>query len=580
MGDSDIEIVTEAKTITVTVKTPKEKQQVEVAENATVKAFKEAISAKFNNAPVENLCLIFAGKIMKDHENLTTHHVKDGMTVHLVIKQSGGGGASASPAPASPAAASATSPPPPAAAPSAAAAAPDVSASPFGLGGLGGIGGLGNLGMGSANFMEMQQRMQRDLLANPDMLRQVLDNPLTQSLMTNPDVIRQMLESNPQMQEVMERNPEIRQMLNNPEVLRQMMDIARNPSRLQEMTRTMDRQMQNLESVPGGMNILQRMYRDVQEPVLNAMGPSNPFQALSNSGNNPATAPTSTENTAPAPNPWAPPTTAGTAGTSTTATTPGTQAAGAGAGGMFTSPGMMSLMQQMSENPTLMSQMMSAPYMQSMFSSLAANPDQAANMLTNNPVFAGNPQLQQQMQGMMPQMLQQMQSPAVQQLMANPEALQAIMQIQQGMERLRVVSPDLFSTLGLPSLPPGLIPPAAGAQPPAGAATAAPTATTTTPSSNPASPAAATTTTTAPGSTPAGQDVFSQFMTQMVQQMARQNNTQAPPEERFASQLEQLAGMGFVDRAANIQALNATFGDVNAAVERLLSGGSQPGGMS
>ena len=117
------------------------------------------------------------------------------------------------------------------------------------------------------------------------------------------------------------------------------------------------------------MNILQRMYRDVQEPVLNAMGPSNPFQALSNSGNNPATAPTSTENTAPAPNPWAPPTTAGNAGTGTstaTPTGPGTQAAGGapGAGGMFTSPGMMSLMQQMSENPTLMSQMMSAPYMQ------------------------------------------------------------------------------------------------------------------------------------------------------------------------------------------------------------------------
>ena len=55
-------------------------------------------------------------------------------------------------------------------------------------------------GMGSANFMEMQQRMQRDLLNNPDMLRQVLDNPLTQSLMSNPEIIRQMLESNPQMQ--------------------------------------------------------------------------------------------------------------------------------------------------------------------------------------------------------------------------------------------------------------------------------------------------------------------------------------------------------------------------------------------
>ena len=28
-------------------------------------------------------------------------------------------------------------------------------------------------GMGSANFMEMQQRMQRELMSNPDTLRQV-----------------------------------------------------------------------------------------------------------------------------------------------------------------------------------------------------------------------------------------------------------------------------------------------------------------------------------------------------------------------------------------------------------------------
>lgn len=40
---------------------------------------------------------------------------------------------------------------------------PDVGQTPFGLGGLGGLAGLGNLGMGSANFMEMQQRMQREV---------------------------------------------------------------------------------------------------------------------------------------------------------------------------------------------------------------------------------------------------------------------------------------------------------------------------------------------------------------------------------------------------------------------------------
>jgi len=65
-------------------------------------------------------------------------------------------------------------------------------------------------------------------------------------------------------------------------------------------------------------------------------------------------------------------------------------------------------------------------------------------------------------------------------------------------------------------------------------------------------------------------------MSQMINQMATQRNPQVPPEERFASQLEQLAGMGFVDRQANIQALVATMGDVNAAVERLLAS-RQPG---
>merc|ERR1719356_1382701 len=356
----------------------------------------------------------------------------------------------------------------------------------------------------------------------------------------------------------MERNPEIRQMLNNPEVLRQMMEIARNPSRLQEMTRTMDRQMQNLEAMPGGMNILQRMYRDVQEPVLNAMGGPNPFQDLRNNSATPSEVP-ATETNQPAPNPWAPQQNTGTPA----AAPPPTSGAGAPLGGqlgqnagLFTSPGMQSLMGQMRDNPTLMSQMMSAPYMQSMFSSLAANPDQAAQMLASNPMFAGNPAMQQQMQQMMPQMLQQMQNPSVQQLMSNPEALQAIMQIQQGMERLRQVAPDVFQSMGLPSMPPGLVPPVASGT----TTTPTPTSTTTSSDGQPAPSV--------------NSDQFSQFMTQMMGQM-RAGNPEQAPEERFASQLEQLASMGFVDKQANVQALIATMGDVNAAVERLLGGGLQ-----
>ena len=44
--------------------------------------------AKEFNALVEQLCLIFAGKILKDEETLETHKISDGMVVHLVIKSS------------------------------------------------------------------------------------------------------------------------------------------------------------------------------------------------------------------------------------------------------------------------------------------------------------------------------------------------------------------------------------------------------------------------------------------------------------------------------------------------------------
>ena len=46
--------------------------------------------------------------------------------------------------------------------------------------------------------------------------------------------------------------------------------------------------------------------------------------------------------------------------------------------------------------------------------------------------------------------------------------------------------------------------------------------------------------------------------------------TPAPPRERFATQLQKLSDMGFTDEAANLTALQATGGNVNAAVERLL----------
>ena len=77
------------------------------------------------------------------------------------------------------------------------------------------------------------------------------------------------------------------------------------------------------------------------------------------------------------------------------------------------------------------------PFFQDIMRNLAANPEMAANIIGSNPLFAGNPELQQQMRNMMPAMMQQLNSPEMMSVVGNSEAMRAIMQIQDGLQRLR-----------------------------------------------------------------------------------------------------------------------------------------------
>ena len=42
--------------------------------------------------------------------------------------------------------------------------------------------------------------------------------------------------------------------------------------------RHQDRAMSNIENLPGGMQALERMYRDIQEPMMNATARPNQYQ--------------------------------------------------------------------------------------------------------------------------------------------------------------------------------------------------------------------------------------------------------------------------------------------------------------
>lgn len=56
-----------------------------------------------------------------------------------------------------------------------------------------------------------------------------------------------------------------------------------------------------------------------------------------------------------------------------------------------------------------------------------------------------------------------------------------------------------------------------------------------------------------------------------VPAFGQQQQPQVPPAERFAAELQQLKQMGFYDESLNLQALTLSGGNVNAAVEWLLS---------
>ncbi|XP_061461665.1 ubiquilin-4 isoform X2 [Rhineura floridana] len=548
-GGGDSEAGPGGLLIRVTVKTPKDKEEILTGERVSVREFKEEISRRFK-AKQDQLVLIFAGKILKDGDTLHQHGIKDGLTVHLVIKtpqktQDPPAAPAASPPAAIATAAAIT----PSAAPASPAAPPQPSTSsntlsdvgsssrrssglgatpgpaadgsPGGatsiLSGFGGIAGLGHLGMGSANFMELQQQMQRQLMSNPEMLSQIMENPLVQNMMSNPDFMRQMITANPQMQQLMERNPEISHMLNNPELMRQF--------------------------------------------------GNNPFSALAGSSDTSNSQPLRTENREPLPNPWSPtpvsqsqaPSSEGSTASVTSQTTPtvsnplGINAANLGSG-MFSSPEMQGLLQQISENPQLMQNVISAPYMRTMLQTLAQNPDIAAQMMVNAPLFAGNPPLQEHLRLQLPAFLQQMQNPDSLSVLTNPRAMQALLQIQQGLQMLQTEAPGLvpsLGTFGTPRIPP----------PSAGGSTIPET-----PISSASTPASA---------SPAGDsDPHQHLMQHMIQLLAGANSQAQTPEVRFQQQLEQLNAMGFINREANLQALIATGGDINAAIERLL--GSQP----
>ncbi|KAI1716747.1 WD40-like beta propeller repeat domain-containing protein [Ditylenchus destructor] len=539
MADSGSEDEKSTK-MTVKFKTTTETFAVELAEKVTVEKSKEMLASKVNQ-PTEKICLIFSGKILKDHETLAQHGISDGMVVHMVIRAAGTKGDGPSPS-------STVASRPPATAPT--APTPGSTPTPTGV---------------------------QQLVQDPDFMREMLNSPMMQNVLSNPDVFRTIIAESPQFQQVIQNNPELGHILNDPDTIRQTMEMIRNPHQLQEMLRNHDQAIRNLQGIPGGEAALQRLYEEVQEPLLNSATNSLRPNPYAPSGNGADANSANTErpqgvNAEALPNPW------GSVAGGGNAAGAGNAAGGGGAPGggfanIMNTPGMQSLFRQMTSNPQAMSQFMNPEMLRSVNQMMQQNPAMRQQMMQMMPGVANNPQVLDQMQNMMS-------NPQAMQAMMNPRVMQAMQQIQQSYQVIREEAPALLNMMGGDAAAQALgginlgglfgAMGGANAQQPANPPTVATGASQTMANASSPQPAA--------GGNPAhggASPELAQIFANMMALNSGNPGNQQPPEERFRGQLEQLTTMGFTNQQANIQALLATFGDVSAAIERLLGSDNQ-----
>ncbi|XP_042424772.1 ubiquitin domain-containing protein DSK2b-like [Zingiber officinale] len=519
--------VGEADSVTIHVRSSNgSKLSVQASLECTVGAFKVLLEEK-SDVPAERQRLIYKGQILKDEKTLMSYGLESDHTIHLVHGLT-------------------LQNPPSDVTPAANRVSGVESGGSNGGGGFGGadvasslfpgIGsnirngaGSGMLGFGLPDLSQMQQQ----LVQNPSMMREMMNMPAVQSLINNPDLMRNMIMNNPQMREIIDRNPEFAHILNDPNTLRQSLEVMRNPELMRELMRSTDRAMSNIESSPEGFNMLRRMYETVQEPFLNATAGAgnegndvgqNPFAALlgnqggvqsrdltpdqPGTGSN-QTNESSSPNSNPLPNPWS------RTGAQTTNTTPAPPR-----DGRSPSIGGLSGLERMAggmTDPSFVNQLLQNPAIMQMTQSLLSDPQFMNQVL--------NPQLRNLL-GSNSQLSSMLQNPELIQQLTSPETLQQLLSFQQ-----TLISPGGQRQTSQEQNQTGAT--ATGAINTSGL----------------------------------------EFMMNMLSGLGSGTgapNPDVPPEERYATQLSQLQDMGFSDTQENIRALEATAGNVHAAVDWLL----------
>lgn len=81
--------------------------------------------------------------------------------------------------------------------------------------------------------------------------------PLVDAMVSNPGFVESMLQSTPQMQQLMKKHPDVAREMNNPEFMKRIVMSQFNPDYNRELSRSMDLQFAQLSTIPGAQQILE-----------------------------------------------------------------------------------------------------------------------------------------------------------------------------------------------------------------------------------------------------------------------------------------------------------------------------------
>ncbi|XP_004618414.2 ubiquilin-3-like [Sorex araneus] len=491
--------------IRVSVKTPQDCQEFMLAENSSVRHFKKQISKRLH-CDTDRLVLIFTGKILRDQDILSQRGVLDGATVHLVVRTRMKG--------TQPSAGSQPGPTCPCTQRTESSTSESVSV----------LARLGRLVRNSPDLADFLAQLGQLLMTAPESVLQFLEDPLVQGGVASEKPAHT------------SHAPESSRTLQKPEPTLKTPETLQSPAQQQELLQAAKPGPETLMAVPGGDNVTPQVCSNMQHLMLCTLA-----QLVSCKGHNTgsehcrdeASALSSTDTPAHIPTAFAP------VKSLVQEIRAGIAAQARGVASNQTNSGSRNVMLDFSGQDSA-SQDSQQPMEK-------ANP---ANQLRPSPsdlrralhVLQQNPALLHQLTTGSPLRHHIPLLP----ILTNPRALQALIQIEKGLQTLSREVPGLGPCLWGTGRPHG----ARGV----------------------------------PESRGGGQDHRAdpvQPTMAVLQLLNALANACAQPTQlslcslpltdgRYQQELEHLRAMGFVNHDANLQALIATNGDIHAAIEKLL----------